>query len=66
MSVGSVAPATLNWDLSSTFPLLSTIDLDLAGLKRIRAHSISFKIHRQPGNEHVVSVRSSINALIGG
>ncbi|KAJ3613767.1 hypothetical protein NHX12_020013 [Muraenolepis orangiensis] len=62
--------AMLNRNLSTTFPFLSTIDLDLAGLKRIRAHSTSssspFRIHRQPGTDSVMTVRSSMNALMGG
>ncbi|KAJ3585730.1 hypothetical protein NHX12_014449, partial [Muraenolepis orangiensis] len=62
--------AMLNRNLSTTFPFLSTIDLDLVGLKRIRAHSTSysspFRIHRQPGTDSVMTVRSSMNALMGG
>ncbi|KAJ3606114.1 hypothetical protein NHX12_025635 [Muraenolepis orangiensis] len=62
--------AMLNRNLSTTFPFLSTIDLDLAGLKRIRAHSTSssspFRIPRQPGTDSVMTVRSSMNALMGG
>lgn len=30
---GIVSPASENWNLSTTFPLLSTRDLDFAGLK---------------------------------
>lgn len=67
---GMVSPATLNQNLSSTFPYLNTIDLDLAGFKCTHAHSISFlspcRIHWQPGIDSVVTVRSNINVLMGG
>ncbi|KAJ3614714.1 hypothetical protein NHX12_018285 [Muraenolepis orangiensis] len=67
---GMAVSAMLNRNLSTTFPFLSTIDLDLAGLKRIRAHSTSssspFRIHPQPGTDSVMTVRSSMNALMGG
>ena len=68
--VGMAVPVMVNRNLSSTFPFFSTIDLDLMGLKRIRAHPTSFsspfRIHRQPGTDSVMTVRSSINALMGG
>lgn len=60
----------LNRKLSSTFPFLSTKDLDLAGLKHIWAHSTIFlspcRIQRQPGTDSVLTLRSSVNALMGG
>lgn len=59
-----------NQNFSSTFPFFSNSDLDLVGLKCIRAHSISFsrscKIHQHPRTDSVVTVRSFIKAIIGG
>ena len=58
-------PSVLNQKLSSTFPFLSTKDLDLAGLKHIWAHSTIFlspcRIQRQPGTDSVLTLRSSMN-----
>ncbi|XP_061880329.1 zinc finger protein 569-like [Entelurus aequoreus] len=68
--VGMAVLVMLKRNLSSTFPFFSTIDLDLAGLKCIRAHSTNFsspfRIQQQPGTDSVVTVRSSMNALMGG
>ena len=48
----------------------STMALDLAGLKHILAQEMSFSrlwsIHLPPGTDVVVTVRSSMNALMGG
>ncbi len=55
---------------SVTFPFLTTRDQYLAGLKSMRAqlmrHSKPSGIHLQPGADVVVTVRSSIYALVGG
>ena len=68
--VGMAVPVMLNRNLSSTFPFLSIIELDLMGLKCIRAHPTSFsspfRIHQQPGTDYVMTVRSCMNALMGG
>ncbi|KAJ3596179.1 hypothetical protein NHX12_002588, partial [Muraenolepis orangiensis] len=57
---------TSQWDLvgfskrAQALGFINTIDLDLAGLKRIRAHSTSssspFRIHRQPGTDSVMTL----------
>lgn len=57
-----------NW--SATFPFLNTKDLDFVGLKFMHAHVMTFSrpfsSHLQPGTDVVDTVRSSINARIGG
>ncbi|XP_051538700.1 cadherin-7-like [Myxocyprinus asiaticus] len=57
-------------DQSVTLPPLSISALNLAGLKLILAHEMSLsspcKIHLAPGTDVAVTVRSSMNALIGG
>lgn len=54
---------------SVIFPIFTTRDLDLAGLKfiwvQLMRHSRPYRIHLQPGTDVEVIVRSSINALIG-
>lgn len=60
--VGMVIHLLLKGKVSSTFPLFSTSDLNLAGLKLIRAYSLSFSttwiILLKPDSNSVVSVRS--------
>lgn len=62
--VGMTVPVMLNL-LSST-----SMDLDIVGLNYILPHSTSFtspcRVHRQPGTDSMVTVRSSINTLMGG
>ena len=70
LRVGIFVPATENLYLSVTLPLLITSDLDLAGLNCILAHSIflsrPFKSYLPPVTDFIVTVRSSMYALIGG
>lgn len=61
---------SLKQNLSVTLPLFRTKDRDFAGLKLICAHDMSFsnpwRIHLAPDTDVVVSVRSSMKALIDG
>ena len=68
--VGIIVPAIEKRNLSAVLPFFMTNDLDLAGLNFILAHAISFsrlrRIHLLPMTDVVVTVRSSMYALIGG
>lgn len=67
---GIWSPSVCKRNLSSTFPLLRTRDLHLAGLNDILAHdaSLSSPLRSQwhPGTAIAVTVRSSMKARIGG
>ena len=67
---GIWTPPSEKRNLSVTFPFFTTRERDLAGLKPIRAQLMSlsrpWRIHLQPGTDVVVTVRSSIKALMGG
>ncbi len=62
--VGMTVPETEKWNLSTTFPFFSTMDLDLEGLKLILAQVMTLsspcRIHLLPGTDVVVMVRTSI------
>ena len=62
--VGMTVPEMEKRNLSFTFSLFSTMDLDLEGLKIILAQVMSLsslcRIHLLPGTDVVVMVRSSI------
>lgn len=67
---GIAVPSTKKRNLSASFPFFRTIALDLVGLKLILAQEMRFSrpwsIHLAPGADVVVTVRSSIKALMGG
>lgn len=67
---GMVAPDREKRNLSTISPLLTTSEFDFTGLKLIFAQVMSFsrpwRIHPLPGTDVVVTVRSSLKALIGG
>lgn len=57
---GMTVPEMEKWNLSITFPLFSTIDLDLEGLKLILAQAVSLLVgstYPLPGTDVVVIVR---------
>ena len=68
--VGIFVPAIEKRNLSAVLSFFMTNNLDLAGLNFILAHSISFsrlrRVHLLPITDIVVTVRSSMNAVIGG
>lgn len=51
---------------SVTFPFRNTKDLDFEGVKLVMSCSSPWRSHLQRGTDVVVTVRSSMNALIGG
>lgn len=67
---GIVMSTRLNRKQSDTLSFLKTKDLEFAGLNFILAQQISrsrpWRSHRHPGTDVVVTVRSSMNALIRG
>ena len=68
--VGIIVPAIEKRNLSAVLPFFMTNNLDLAGLNFILAHTISFsrlrRIDLLPITDVVVTIRSSMYALIGG
>ncbi|XP_029985493.1 glutamyl aminopeptidase [Sphaeramia orbicularis] len=68
--VGIGVPPMVKRKWSATLPFFRTRDLDLVGLKLILAQEMSrsspWRSHLQPGTEVAITVRSSINALMGG
>ena len=68
--MGSGGSPSLKRNLSVTFPFFRTRDLDFAGLKLMRTHAMMlsnpWRIHLAPGTAVVVTVRSSMKALMGG
>lgn len=68
---GMAAPAMVNRNLSSTFSFLSTLDLDMAHLKLIRAHTNNLlqtlqKFTQHPGTDLVLTVRPTMSTLMCG
>ena len=68
--VGIIVPAIEKRNLSAVLHFFMTNDLDFAGLNFILAHAISFsglcRIHLLPITDVVITVKSSMYALIGG
>ena len=61
---GRRVPPRSKWNRSNTFPLFRTKDLDFSSAQVVSL-SKPRRIHLHPGTDNVVTVRSSMNALIG-